>query len=109
MDKKKSSSELFQQSIKNKLCDEQWDNLIVEKIICIRKERQLKWIQLGIIPGIILTTTSLIYFSNGYFTKSTHFAKVENHTKGLKKNSPSNEAKVNFKLHIVDAVFNRLQ
>lgn len=99
----------FNQAIQKKLNDDQWDNLIVHNIICLRKDRTRKKIQFIILPGLMVTASFLLFINNGNMNKSSYYSKLFKKNEKSVKNSADQNKKNNFKIHIMDAVFNKLQ
>jgi hypothetical protein len=116
MSSEKPDFEIFNQAIQNKLQDNQWDTMMVKKIMLARKENNRKWIQFALIPGILLTATSIFYVTNGYGNKTTQVAKEMNShknssrsTQNTSKNKVTQERNNNVKIHIMDVVFSKLE
>jgi len=109
MNNKKVNLENFNKEIQNKLEDDQWDTLIVQKINATRREHSRRRLQFAIIPGLLITATSLFYLAGGHNPGGTQMARGTHKLPPSEKPSTKNSTAENFKIHIMDVVFSKIQ
>jgi len=111
MSEEQQNREKFNRAIQTKLNDNNWDELMVQKVIHAQKENRKRWIQYTVLPAIFLVATSIFYINEGYSNATPKFAnksKNQTHTPNFSKDS-TRERNHNFQLHMIDVVFNKLQ
>ncbi|MDH4262174.1 MAG: hypothetical protein OEV78_03915 [Spirochaetia bacterium] len=111
MKDKKSNLNLFNQSIQSKLNDEQWDTFIVQKILLNRKKNIRKWSQLAFVPCILIISLSIFYASNKYKENTSKVSKEINQKSKIHSRQElfAELKNNNFKIHLMNVVFNKAQ
>ena len=109
MDHNKYNLDKFHESIQNKLSDDQWDIMIANKVICIKKDKNRRNIQFLIIPAIF-TITAVILIVNSTQTRKSNLQAKNNHRYIRTSNHIlADFSNTKLKARLINTVFNRFE